>query len=316
LRVLITGAAGFIGSHVSHLLLSQGHEVTGLDSFNEELYPRDPKESNLQRIGESNNFTFVEKNIVTSNISDEVHWADVIIHEAAMPGLVKSWDVFDQYSLANLTGTQRILEAIRDSPKTHLVHASTSSVYGRFAVGDETLPTNPVSPYGVTKLSAEQLITAYRENYGVKATVLRYFSVYGPYQRPDMAYAKFCKLLLEGKSIQVTGDGTQSRSNTYVKDVAAATGLASEARIDGLVANICGAQNLSLNGAISIIANELDCEPKIQYVEAAAGDQVNTHGDASLAAKSLGWKPRTEIEMGLRLQTRAAKMAFDRGLPS
>jgi nucleoside-diphosphate-sugar epimerase len=296
--------------------LSQGHEVTGLDSFNEELYPRAPKESNLQRLGESNEFTFVEKDIVTSNIFAEVQWADVIIHEAAMPGLVKSWAVFDQYSLANLTGTQRILEAIRNSPETHLVHASTSSVYGRFAVGDETLPTNPVSPYGVTKLSAEQLITAYRENYGVKATVLRYFSVYGPYQRPDMAYAKFCKLLLEGKSIQVTGDGTQSRSNTYVEDVAAATGLASEARIDGLVANICGAQNLSLNDAISIIANELDCEPKIQYVEAAAGDQVNTHGDASLAAKSLGWKPRTEIEMGLRLQTRAAKMAFDRGLPS
>jgi len=306
MNVVVTGAAGFIGSHLSAALVSTGSEVRGIDSLDGTLYPRQAKVKNLGRIPENGRFSFYEENLSEGEVGEHVAWADVVVHAAALPGLVFSWQHFDKYVDSNLRATRSLLEALRRNPMTHLVFASTSSVYGRFASGDEHTQLKPVSPYGVTKLAAENLVEAYRANFGVSATVLRYFSVYGPGQRPDMAYAKFCRLLIEGSELNLTGDGTQSRSNTYISDVIEATLVAVDRQLDGLTANICGNDVISLNEAVSVLAANLGVRPKLTYVDSVPGDQYETRGDASLAREQLGWTPRVTIHEGLKAQAEAA----------
>lgn len=306
MKILVTGAAGFIGSHLCDRLLNLGHSVVGIDSLEELIYQESYKVSNLKRISKSDKFSFIHEDLNKLDLIPHTDWADVVIHEAAMPGLTKSWSDFSAYNSANLGATQKLLEAITESKGTHLVHASTSSVYGKYAMGDESTETRPFSPYGVTKLAGEHLITAYRDNFGIEATILRYFSVYGPHQRPDMAYSKFCRLMLAGEAIQVTGDGNQSRTNTYIEDIVNATVLAAEQQVDGLIANICGTESITLNEAINLLATSLGVSPRIQYVGAATGDQLATCGDAGLAKQALGWAPNTPIREGLRIQAENA----------
>lgn len=185
MKCLVTGAAGFIGSHLCETLLASGHEVVGLDAFIP-YYPRSWKESNLSPCQSHPSFTFIECDLRTDPLDDKVNDIDWVFHLAAMPGLVRSWSDFDLYHTCNLVATQRLLEALRNAaPRMQrFILGSTSSVYGRFASGDETLPTQPISPYGVTKLAAEHLARAYATNYGLPLVILRYFSVYGPRQRP------------------------------------------------------------------------------------------------------------------------------------
>jgi nucleoside-diphosphate-sugar epimerase len=301
MRVLVTGAGGFVGSHLCEQLLIEGHDVVGLDAFIP-YYPRETKERNLERARCSERFTFFERDLRSDDLTSCLAGVDAVVHAAAMPGLTRSWSDFDTYMTCNLLGTQRLLEACRQAGMPRLVHISTSSVYGAEAVGDETRPTRPVSPYGVTKLSAEHLVLSYVNGFGLPATILRYFSIYGPRQRPDMAYHIFIKAMQEGRPITVYGDGLQSRSNTYVSDAVAGTIRAIEGAAVGEAYNIGGGKVITLNQAIAIIADALGVEPNLCHEATRLGDQRHTAADTSKARREFDYQPVVSPESGLRQQ--------------
>ena len=220
MRVLVTGVAGFVGSHLAERLLADGQEVVGLDCFTD-YYPRPVKERNLVNLLGSPGFEFHELDLRRDDLEPVMSGVDVVVNEAAMAGLMRSWTDLDGYVSCNLLGLERLIQA--SAAVGRFVHISTSSVYGTDAVGDEEAPTRPVSPYGVTKLAAEKLLLAHVEVHGFPGTILRYFSIYGPRQRPDMAYHLFTEAMLDGRPIVVFGDGLQSRSNTFVSDAVAGT---------------------------------------------------------------------------------------------
>src|SRR5262245_51096239 len=245
MRYLVSGAAGFIGSHLCERLLALGHDVTGLDAF-VPYYPRPLKEHNLAAARKHPKFKFLPLDLRTNDLSSAVNGVEVIYHLAAMPGLVASWSDFDLYLGCNVTGTQRLLEAVKGSRSLkRFVYGSTSSVYGKFASGDETMPTKPVSPYGVTKLTGEHLAKAHLESFGTPVVCLRFFSVYGPRQRPDMAYSIFIRALLAGEPITIYGDGQQVRGNTYVSDCVDAVVVAGDAQV-GETFNVGGGEMVSV----------------------------------------------------------------------
>lgn len=311
MRVLVTGGAGFIGSSVCARLAKEGHEVLAIDNFQDTLYSSTARRRLMEVLPGQVGFDFKELDLRDAQALDNVDVPDVIIHEAAVPGLLPSWNSFDEYLTCNVQALKNILEFARKAPECHLVLASTSSVYGSSCVGDETLPLRPVSPYGVTKLSAEYLLNAYRQTHGVSASVLRYFSVFGPRQRPDMAYSRFCNMLLEGTPLPVTGDGTQSRSMTYIDDIVSATVLASEVRPDGEAMNVSGSEEMSVLEVIAILSDELGVRPKLAFEPWRTGDQVRTSGNSTRAKNVLGWEARTSTEEGLRRQARQALDDFE-----
>src|SRR5262245_58116610 len=245
MKCLVTGAAGFIGSHLCERLLQLGHQVVGLDAFIP-YYPATVKQANLQTARSRSDFTFHAADLRSESLEPLLDGIEVVFHLAAMAGLTKSWTNFDLYESCNVIGTQRLLEAVRKRGCVkRFLYASTSSVYGRFASGDETLPTRPISPYGVTKLAGENLCRAFAEEQGLPLVVLRYFSVYGPRQRPDMGYYRFVKALLTGETVTVYGDGVQVRGNTEVSDCVAATVAAASAP-EGEIYNVGGGEAASV----------------------------------------------------------------------
>ena len=301
MQVLVTGAAGFVGSHLCEELVRRGHAVVGLDAFID-YYPRHFKQENISAVLGRPSFTFREADLRFADLEPIVEGCDVVVHAAAMPGLPRSWTDFDKYESCNLTGTQRLAEACRKTGVGKLVHISTSSVYGACAVGDEGMPTRPVSPYGVTKLAAEHLLLAYQETFGLPICILRYFSVYGPRQRPDMAYNIFAEAMLDERSITVFGDGHQSRSNTYIADCVAATVAAAEDGPVGEILNIGGGEVLNVLEAIDIIGGILGVRPRLEFVAARHGDQRQTAADISKARRLLGYSPAVSPADGLRTQ--------------
>lgn len=303
MRCLVTGAAGFIGSHLSERLLAEGHEVVGMDAFIP-YYPRHFKEDNLRALRMTPGFTFHELDLRVADLGGLVSEVDAVIHLAAMPGLVRSWSDFNLYMTCNLEATHNLLEAARTAHIQHFIHGSTSSVYGAFAAGDEHLPVAPVSPYGVTKLSAEHLCQAYERNFGLPLTILRFFSVYGPRQRPDMAYHIFIRALLHDEPITVFGDGEQSRSNTYVADCAQGVLLALQQpeRSIGETFNLGGGEVVTLNEVISLLTELTGKEPRINRAEARTGDQRSTAADVSKMRRLLGYAPSTSVRDGLLAQ--------------
>lgn len=303
MKVVVTGAAGFIGSHLCEALVGSGHEVLGIDCFTD-YYARPDKEANLSVVRGLTGFTFVEADLRTDALEPLLEGADAVVNEAATPGLVLSWDDFDRYQSTNLSAVKRLVDASIATGVGHLIQASTSSVYGAQATGSEDSPCLPVSPYGVTKLAAEHLLRAHSETFGLPLTILRYFSIYGPRQRPDMAYRIFCERLLRGEPITVYGDGRQSRSNTYVSDCVAATVAALDGPADGSIFNIGGGREVELLEAISILARHLGVEPVIEYREARRGDQRRTVADIGRARAVLGWEPQVEPEAGLLSEVR------------
>ena len=311
MRVLVTGSAGFIGSHLAEALVARGDDVVGIDSF-VDYYPRRYKEANIVGLLSGERYRLIESDLRRADLVSVLDGIDAVIHAAAMAGLPRSWTEFETYMDCNVLGTQRLLEAARASGIRRFVHISTSSVYGRDAIGDETTPTRPISPYGVTKLAAEQLVLAFADSFGLSSTILRYFSIFGPRQRPDMAYNIFTEALLDGRRITVFGDGEQSRTNTFVADAVAATIAAIEGGAPGEIYNIGGGEAITVNEAIRTIGGVLGVEPDIEHVEARVGDQRHTHADTSKARAAFGFEPTVGPVDGLRAQVewqRAAREA-------
>lgn len=308
MRYLITGAAGFIGSHLSEALVKAGHSVVGLDAFID-YYPRANKEDNLSWLRTQPNFTFLECDLRHDDLTSALEGVDVIYHLAAMPGLLMSWTKFDLYTTCNIQATQRLLEAARNQGNIRqFIHASTSSIYGEVATGPETTIPKPVSPYGITKLASEHLVQTFDRQFGLPTSILRFFSVYGPRQRPDMGYQIFVDRILSGQPITVFGDGTQSRANTYVTDIVQGALLASEHFISGSVYNIGGADEVSLNQAIEILEEVSGRKAVIEYGPARPGEQSRAAADFMQAREKLGYQPSVSIHDGL-----AAQVAWYKG---
>lgn len=302
-RCLVTGAAGFIGSHLCEALTAREIEVVGVDAFIP-YYPRQFKEANLSELSRRKNFIFHEIDLRTAELARLMEGCDVVFHLAAMPGLMKSWSDFSLYNTCNCDATLRLLEAARATGLPHFIHVSTSSVYGREATQGEDAPTQPFSPYGITKLAAEHLCRAFEANFGVPITILRYFSVYGPRQRPDMAYHILIRAMLAGGTFILYGDGEQTRSNTYVADCVAATILAAEKRTAALgqVFNIGGGEIVSLNEVIRRLEKILGRKANIERRPPRPGDQKHTAANIDKARRLLGYNPSTPFDEGIRRQ--------------
>jgi nucleoside-diphosphate-sugar epimerase len=301
MKCLVTGAAGFIGSQLCEHLLRAQHTVVGLDAFIP-YYPRAVKEANLTGFRAHPAFHFHPLDLRCDPLEEALSGVEAIFHLAAMPGLTRSWTDFDLYESCNLAGTQRLLEAVRSLPKLRrFVYASTSSVYGRYGSGDESLPTRPISPYGVTKLAAENLCRAHADECGLPLLVLRYFSVYGPGQRPDMGYHRFIEALLTGQPLVVHGDGLQSRGNTYVADCVAATLAALEAPL-GEVYNVGGGETANVWEILGKLERIVGRRAQVRREAARPGDQRVTVADTSKIARHLGWRPRVGLDEGLAKQ--------------
>lgn len=300
---LVTGAAGFVGSHLCEKLIAKGHTVRGVDAFIP-YYPRPLKEQNLTAIRGKAGYTFYESDLRTADLTPLLQDVDVVFHLAAMAGLRRSWSEFDSYMTCNIQATQRLLEAAVATNVGHLINISTSSVYGRFATGNEESPTVPASPYGITKLSAEQLCRAYETNLGLPVTTCRLFSVYGPRQRPDMGYHIFIRALLNDEVITIDGDGTDSRSNTYVHDCADGLILAMERpeQSKGQTFNIGGGEEVNVNQVLALLEELSGQKIRTVYGPQRAGDQRRTVADISKAKALLGYNPQTTVREGLHAQ--------------
>lgn len=302
-RCVVTGAAGFIGSHLAEALIARGHEVIGLDAFIP-YYPRPLKERNLEGLRTSPQFTFHETDLRTAELQSLIDGADAVFHLAAMAGLMRSWSDFNLYASCNAEGTQRLLEAAREVDIPHFLYISTSSVYGKEATGAEDSPLAPFSPYGITKLAGEQLCRAYEANFQLPITILRYFSVYGPRQRPDMAYNILIRALLNGAPFTMFGDGEQTRSNTYCLDGVEATILAFEQREVALgeTFNVGGGEIISLNAVRQILEELMGKKIEVDRKPPRPGDQKHTAANIDKARRLLGYNPTTKVYDGLKAQ--------------
>ncbi len=303
-RVVVTGAAGFIGSHLCERLLALGHQVVGIDSFSD-YYERARKEDNLEDFRTHPDFTFEELDLVDADLRSALHGARVVYHLAGQPGVRPSWgEQFDRYVRDNILATQRLLESLKETPIDRLVFAGSSSVYGdaeMFPTKESALP-RPVSPYGVTKLAAEHLTLLYAKNFGLPAVSVRYFTVYGPRQRPDMAFARFMQALIDGDSIEVFGDGEQTREFTYVSDAVEGTIRAATADVMGQVFNLGGGSRVTVNRVLATLEDISRIKIKRKTLPAAPGDPRHTGASINLARERLGWEPRVALRDGLTKQ--------------
>lgn len=305
MRMLVTGAAGFIGSRLVERLLADGHTVRGIDCFSS-YYALDQKKANVVRALQHDRYRLDEIDLRTAELEREVHDVDVVFHLAAQPGVRRSWDGFGDYLLDNVLSTQRLLHAA--STATNLqrfVNASSSSVYGESAAGPttEASPARPRSPYGVTKLACEDLCAAYAEAFGVPTVSLRYFTVYGPRQRPDMAIHRMCEAALRDISFPLYGDGSASRSFTYVDDVVDATVRAASASLSpGAVCNVAGTDRASVAELIDTVGDLSGRRIAVESRPAEKGDVRRTDGDTHRALAELGWHATTSLRDGLRAQ--------------
>ena len=298
MRALVTGCAGFIGSHLVDTLLEQGYEVTGIDCFTD-YYSRNIKEANLTNALKNKHFTLIEDDILNMAKFPEV---DYVFHEAAQAGVRASWGTsFEIYTRNNIESTQKMLEFYKDLNIKKFVYAASSSVYGDVELPmQEDSVLKQVSPYGVTKLAGENLCYLYWKNYSVPTVSLRYFTVYGPRQRPDMAIHKFVKAIFKGDEITVFGDGSQTRDFTFVDDAVEANILAAESDSVGEVFNIGGGSRISVNDLVTEIEKIVGNKARMKYIEKQKGDVLDTWADVSKAEKKMNWNTKINIHYGLR----------------
>ncbi|KPL13573.1 UDP-glucose 4-epimerase [candidate division WOR_3 bacterium SM1_77] len=304
MKVLVTGVAGFIGSHLAERLIVEGHKVVGVDCFTD-YYPRAIKESNIKKLRSESSFDFHDADILEINLETALQNIDVVYHEAAQAGVRASWGAnFKIYTENNVRVTQRLLEAAKTARLKKFIYASSSSVYGdaeSYPTHEEMKPM-PISPYGVTKLAAEHLCYLYNKNFGIPTVSLRYFTVYGPRQRPDMAFHKFIKAILHDEEIPVFGDGNQTRDFTYIDDIIDANISAMNMEATGEVFNIGGGSRITVNDTIAIIERVCERKAKKKYIEKQKGDVIHTAADISKAKKFLGYAPKYDIEKGIANQ--------------
>lgn len=304
MRVVVTGAAGFIGSHLTERLLAAGNEVVGIDCFTD-YYERARKEKNLEPSRDHAKFSFEELDLVDADLAPVLDGAELVYHLAGQPGVRPSWgNQFDQYVRDNVIATQRLLECLKGKPIRRLVFAGSSSVYGdaeMFPTKESALP-RPVSPYGVTKLAAEHLTHLYTRNFEIPAVSVRYFTVYGPRQRPDMAFARFMQALSDGEEIEVYGDGEQTREFTYVSDAVEGTIRAAGADVVGQIFNLGGGSRVTVNQVLATLEEISNIKVRRQNLPAAPGDPRHTGASINLARERLGWEPRVSLREGLAKQ--------------
>ena len=302
MNALVTGGAGFIGSHLSERLLAEGARVRAIDAFTD-FYPRPLKERNLESLRGTSGYEFVEGDLRQLDLPRLLDGITHVFHLAAQAGVRRSWGAeFQVYTGLNIDATQHLLEACVGKPIERLVYASSSSVYGdEVAIPMvETAVPQPVSPYGVTKLAAEQLCYLYYFNYRVPAVSLRYFTVYGPRQRPDMGFNRFFSAILAGRPLVQFGDGLQTRDFTYVADAVKATADAAVHGVPGRVYNIGGGARVSLREVFDLIARVSGRQVTIDQQGPQKGDMRDTYADTSRAQADLGFKPSVTLEEGLR----------------
>jgi len=305
-KALITGVAGFIGSTLAEALLARGATVAGIDCFTD-YYPRPIKEANLKGLRGRDGFSFVETTIQAADLPRLLAGATHVFHLAAQAGVRKSWGRdFSTYTVNNIDATQILLEACVGTPIERVVYASSSSVYGDEAAipMKEEVPLHPISPYGVSKLAAEQLGYLYYANHGVPVVSLRYFTVYGPRQRPDMGFHRFLKAAVAGEPITLYGDGEQTRDFTFVADAVAATIAAAERGRPGAVYNIGGGSRVSINHVLQLVGRTVGRDVTIRREPAQKGDMRDTYADTSRARADLGFVPRVSLEEGLQAEYR------------
>lgn len=300
MEILVTGAAGFVGSHVARELAKRGHNVTAADMFLDRLYPNEQKIRNWDELGSISQIRRVVVDL-RGDLSGLSSKYDVIVNEAGMPGLMTSWTEFDSYLTCNIKLVENLISQLNHE-NLHLVQISTSSVYGLEATGDESSRLQPTSPYGVSKLAAEELVRTYSRTQGLNYTILRYFSVFGPGQRPDMAYNRIIKAISSGDPVTIFGDGNQTRTNTYVGDIAAITSDVAEAQPRNDVFNISGREQVRLLDAVRIIENKLGVKANLHFSEKRPGDQLTTAGVIDKAVEVLGYNPKTGFDEGISEQ--------------
>lgn len=310
MKCIVTGCAGFVGSSIVDRLLGIGHEVVGIDCF-VDYYPRNIKEKNLELARANTRFSLIEESLCTVNLEPLLKGAEVIFHQAAQAGVRASWgSSFSIYTDNNIFATQRLLEAAKNADVAatlkRVVYASSSSVYG----SAETLPTpettlpKPVSPYGVSKLAAEHLMELYRTEFGVPTVSLRYFTVYGPRQRPDMAFHRIIKAGLTGEPFTLYGDGEQSRDFTFIDDIVDANIAAINFSGPSSVFNLGGGNRITMNKVIPLIENIIGRKLNLNREARAKGDASHTGAETLKAQTELLFKPKVSLELGLEAEAR------------
>jgi UDP-glucuronate 4-epimerase len=305
--VLVTGGAGFIGSHLVDRLLAEGREVVGIDAFTG-YYSRRRKERNLESASRKGGFRLVEGDLLDFDLDVLVRGVDGIVHLAGEPGVRRSWGgALRRYLERNVVSTERLLEAAWRNGVPRFVYASSSSVYGSDPGHpvDEDYPRRPTSPYGLSKLAAEELIQLYRRERGVPGTILRYFTVYGPRQRPEMAVSRFIFSALRGRPVDVYGDGEQIRDMTYVADAVDATVAALDAPPG--VYNVGGGTRATVNALLDAVSRVTGSPVEPRYGPASEGDMCSTWADSRRAARSLDYLPRTGLDEGTSAQVAWAR---------
>ena len=319
MHVIVTGVAGFIGSHTAETLLAAGHTVRGIDCFTP-TYSKAVKELNLDMCRRSDRFSLSCTDLRADHLPPVLDGADAVIHLAAQPGVRSSWGTgFEDYASHNVVATQRLLEAALGLGINRFVYASSSSVYGNarsYPSCTDDVP-RPYSPYGVTKLAAEHLCTAYAQNFAFEVIALRYFTVYGPRQRPDMAINRLIRAGLEGEAFELYGDGEQVREFTFVEDVAAANVAALSADFEpGCVVNISSGESSSMNEVIAAVRRVLGTTVEVVRTSTMPGDVRRTGADISSARRVLSWSPTTRLEAGIRRQVLWQREVMDRCAPT
>jgi nucleoside-diphosphate-sugar epimerase len=300
-KAVVTGAAGFIGSSLVDSLLTDGHQVVGVDAFTD-YYERSVKESNLQAALRNPSFRLVEGRVQDLALEPILAGGEVVFHLAAQAGVRASWGRdFSHYTDHNVLGTQRVLEAALQVGRSRVVYASSSSVYGDSEVLPlrEDSPCRPVSPYGVTKLAGEHLAVLYAKSFALPTVSLRFFTVYGPRQRPDMAFHRFLKAARDGEAIRVFGDGRQTRDFTYVADIVAAIRAAAVSGPPGSVYNVGGGERLALLDVLRTMEGVTGRPFRIVHEDAQKGDMRDTFADTSAAARDLAFRSTVALGEGL-----------------